>query len=654
MIISCSNIKKTFIDKEVIKNISFHIEEHEKVALIGNNGVGKTTLLKILTKDLEPDDGLVTYSKDCQIGYLKQNMDLVSSRTVYDELLSVFDHVIALEEKLHEMEDEIAKTSSLELINAYDNLRRTYEDSKGYEYRSLVKGVLKGLGFDESIYDKPISILSGGQKNRVALGKLLLQEPTLLLLDEPTNHLDIEAIEWLEGFLRNYKGAVLIISHDRYFLDKIVTKVVHIEFGRSFIYNGNYSDYVLKSEKEYEVAMKHFEKQQKEIAHQQAVISKLRQFNREKSIKRARSREKALEKIEVMDMPMIDNKPMQLTLTPRIVSGNDVLLVDHLSKTFEATPLFKNMCLSINKGDKVALVGPNGVGKTTFFRMLLGQMEPTSGTFKLGSNVMIGYYDQEHSTLDVTRTIIEEIEYAFPELKTSEIRNVLATFLFTGEDVFKPISTLSGGERGRVALAKIMLSKANFLILDEPTNHLDILSKEILESAIINYEGTVLYVSHDRYFINQTASKIIEMAQDGTTEYLGNYDYYMEKKKELEEEKAKRMAQMTNQSAYSTGITLSTSSSSSSSSSTSSSAKEDRQRQKEEQARVRRIQNQMTKLEDAISEAEEKVSAIDQQLCLEEVYSDFEKSKVLLEEKETLSLQIATYYEEWEKLSEEL
>lgn len=654
MIISCSNIKKTFIDKEVIKNISFHIEEHEKVALIGNNGVGKTTLLKILTKDLEPDDGLVTYSKDCQIGYLKQNMDLVSSRTVYDELLSVFDHVIALEEKLHEMEDEIAKTSSLELINAYDNLRRTYEDSKGYEYRSLVKGVLKGLGFDESIYDKPISILSGGQKNRVALGKLLLQEPTLLLLDEPTNHLDIEAIEWLEGFLRNYKGAVLIISHDRYFLDKIVTKVVHIEFGRSFIYNGNYSDYVLKSEKEYEVAMKHFEKQQKEIAHQQAVISKLRQFNREKSIKRARSREKALEKIEVMDMPMIDNKPMQLTLTPRIVSGNDVLLVDHLSKTFEDTPLFKNMCLSINKGDKVALVGPNGVGKTTFFRMLLGQMEPTSGTFKLGSNVMIGYYDQEHSTLDVTRTIIEEIEYAFPELKTSEIRNVLAAFLFTGEDVFKPISTLSGGERGRVALAKIMLSKANFLILDEPTNHLDILSKEILESAIINYEGTVLYVSHDRYFINQTASKIIEMAQDGTTEYLGNYDYYMEKKKELEEEKAKRMAQMTNQSAYSTGITLSTPSSSSSSSSTSSSAKEDRQRQKEEQARVRRIQNQMTKLEDAISEAEDKVSAIDQQLCLEEVYSDFEKSKVLLEEKETLSLQIATYYEEWEKLSEEL
>lgn len=654
MIISCSNIKKTFIDKEVIKNISFHIEEYEKVALIGNNGVGKTTLLKILTKDLEPDNGLVTYSKDCQIGYLKQNMDLASDRTVYDELLSVFAHVIALEEKLHEMENEIARTSSLELVNAYDNLRRTYEDSKGYEYQSLVKGVLKGLGFDESVYDKPVSILSGGQKNRVALGKLLLQEPTLLLLDEPTNHLDIEAIEWLEGFLRNYKGAVLIISHDRYFLDKIVTKVIHIEFGRSFVYNGNYSDYMLKSEKEYEVAMKHFEKQQKEIAHQQAVISKLKQFNREKSIRRARSREKALEKVEVMEMPMIDNKPMQLTLTPRVISGNDVLFADNLSKTFEEAPLFENMCLSINKGDKVALVGPNGVGKTTFFRMLLGKMEPTSGTFRLGSNVMIGYYDQEHSTLDTSNTIIEEIERAFPELKTSEIRNVLAAFLFTGEDVFKPISTLSGGERGRVALAKIMLSKANFLILDEPTNHLDILSKEILESAIINYEGTVLYVSHDRYFINQTASKIVEMAKEETTEYLGDYDYYIEKKKELEEEKNKRQAQTMSKPTHSTSTSLSAAPSTGHTSSTSLSAKEDRQKQKEEQARVRRLQNQMTKLEDLISEAEDKVATIDEQLCLEEVYSDFEKSKVLLEEKETLSLQITAYYEEWEKLSEAL
>ena len=646
MIISCNNIKKTFVDKEVLKNISFHIEDHEKVALIGNNGAGKTTLFKILTKELDSDEGTLTFSKDCQIGYLKQNMDLSSDRSVYDELLSVFDEVIALEEKLHEMENEIAKTSSLELIHAYDKLRGEFEDRKGYEYKSLVKGVLKGLGFDESVYDKSVSILSGGQKNRVALGKLLLQEPTLLLLDEPTNHLDIEAIEWLEGFLRNYKGAVLIISHDRYFLDKIVTKVVHVEFGRSFVYNGNYSDYMLKSEKEYEIAMKHFEKQQKEIAHQQAVISKLKQFNREKSIKRARSREKALEKIEVMDMPMIDNKPMQLTLTPRIVSGNDVLFTDHLSKCFDDAVLFENMCMSIKKGDKVALVGPNGVGKTTVFRMLLGKTEPTSGSFRLGSNVMIGYYDQEHSTLDTSHTIMEEIQSAFPELKNGEIRNVLAAFLFTGEDVFKPISTLSGGERGRVALAKIMLSKANFLILDEPTNHLDILSKEILESAILNYEGTVLYVSHDRYFINQTASKIIEMSACGTKEYLGDYDYYIEKKKELEvtasENTSKTLSQMSSTSV------------SQPSTDTTSSAKLDRQKQKEEQARVRRIQNQLTKIEESISEAEERVNYIDEQLCLEEVYSDFEKSKDFLQEKEDLSQKIAGLYEEWETLSEQL
>ena len=642
MIISCNNIQKTFIDKEVLKNISFHIEDHEKAALIGNNGVGKTTLLKILTGEMAPDDGTVTTSKDCQIGYLKQNMDLTSSRTVYEELLSVFDDVIALEKKLHEMENEIAKTGSPKLIESYDKMRQSFEAQKGYEYKSLVRGVLKGLGFSDDVYDKPVSILSGGQKNRVALGKLLLQEPTLLLLDEPTNHLDIEAIEWLEGFLRNYRGAVLIISHDRYFLDKIVTKVIHIEFGRSFVYNGNYSDYMLKSEKEYEVAMKHFEKQQKEIAHQQAVISKLKQFNREKSIKRARSREKALEKIEVMDMPMIDNKPMQLTLTPRITSGNDVLFIDNLSKAFDDKLIFENMCMHITKGEKVALVGPNGVGKTTVFRMLLDQMQPTSGSFRLGSNVMIGYYDQEHSTLDPSLTIMQEIERAFPDLKNGEIRNVLASFLFTGEDVFKPISTLSGGEKGRVALAKIMLSNANFLILDEPTNHLDILSKEILESAIINYEGTVLYVSHDRYFINQTATKVVEMSQTGTTNYLGDYDYYLEKKKEQELSEIATQATATNHTTTSDSTTVP------------SNTKLDRQKQKEEQARVRRIQNQLTKLEEAIATTEERISEIDKQLCLEEVYSDFEKSKILMDEKEQLNTDLASYYEEWESLSEEL
>lgn len=633
MIISCHAITKTFVDQEVLKNVSFHIEENEKVALIGNNGAGKTTLFRILTQEIEPDDGIVTFNKKCQIGYLKQQAEFSTHHTVYDELMSVFKEVIDLETKLHDMEQQISTSYSPELMHSYDALRNEFEDKKGYQYKSLVKGVLSGLGFDDSVYDKPISILSGGQKNRVALGKLLLQEPSLLLLDEPTNHLDIEAIEWLENFLRNYTGAVLVISHDRYFLDKIVTKVVHLEFGRSFIYSGNYSEFMLKSEQEYQVALKHFEKQQKEILHQQAVISKLKQFNREKSIKRARSREKALEKIEVIELPKIDNKPIQLTLTPRITSGTDVLSVENLSKSFGDKLLFQNMNLSIKRGDKIALVGPNGVGKTTFFRILLGTIPSSSGSFRLGSNVIIGYYDQEHALLDPTHTIMEEIQFAFPELKNSEIRNVLATFLFTGDDVFKLISTLSGGECGRVALAKIMLSKSNFLILDEPTNHLDILSKEILESALMNYEGTILYVSHDRYFINQTATKIIEMSQNGVTEYLGNYDYYLEKKKEyqlkfLPEAQERQVAPT--------------------------SAKLNRQQQKEEQARIRRLHNQLSKIEDDITQAEEQLNAIDEQLCLEEVYSNFEKSQQLLKDKESISQKITALYEEWDQLSSQL
>lgn len=631
MIISCSNIKKSFNDKLILDGISFHIEANEKVALIGNNGAGKTTLFKILTKELTSDDGIVTYAKDCSIGYLKQHMELNSQHTVYEELLHVFDEVIKLEEKLHMLEAEIASTSSLELIHIYDEMRIQFEKKKGYEYKSLVKGVLKGLGFDDSVYNKPIPILSGGQKNRVALGKLLLEEPSLLLLDEPTNHLDIEAIEWLEGFLKAYKGAVMIISHDRYFLDKIVNKVVHIEFAKSFVYSGNYSDYMIKSAKEFEVAMKHFEKQQREIAKQQAVIAKLKQFNREKTLKRARSREKQLAKVEVMDLPMIDNKPMQLTLTPRITSGQDVLTVSELGKSFDANTLFKDISFDIKRQEKVALVGPNGVGKTTLFRMILKTLEPTSGVVNLGSNVIVGYYDQEHMNLNADHTIMEEIQLAFPELKNGEIRNVLAAFLFTEDDVFKNISSLSGGERGRVALAKIMLSKANFLILDEPTNHLDILSKEILENAISNYEGTVLYVSHDRYFINQTATKVIHMTSGGITQYLGDYDYYVEKKKEKASE---------------TIINVETGSGSAN--------KEDWKKQKEYQSHLKRLENELSKLEMQIEKAEEQILEIDNKLCLEEIYTDFSKSKVLIEEKEQLADLIKTCYEKWDKCSEKL
>jgi len=631
MIISCSNIKKSFNDKAVLGNISFHIEDHDKVALIGNNGAGKTTLFKILTKELTSDDGTIAYSKDCTLGYLKQHMELDSDHTVYEELLHVFDDVIALEEKLHVLEEEIAKTSSLELIHTYDDLRTQFENNKGYEYKSLVKGVLNGLGFVDSVYDKSTSILSGGQKNRVALGKLLLQEPTLLLLDEPTNHLDIEAIEWLEGFLKAYKGALIIISHDRYFLDRIVNKVIHIEFGKCFSYGGNYSDYLIKSEKEYEVAVKHFDKQQREITQQQAIITKLKQFNREKSLKRARSREKLLDKIEVMDTPMLDNKSMQLSLSPRLPSGQDVLAINDLSKSFDEQLLFEHIALDIKKEDKVALVGPNGVGKTTLFRMILNQAVPTSGDITLGSNVIVGYYDQEHMNLNANHSIMEEIQLTFPELKNSEIRNVLAAFLFTNEDVFKNIATLSGGERGRVALAKIMLSQANFLILDEPTNHLDILSKEILENAINSYEGTVLYVSHDRYFINQTATKVIHMTKDGMTEYLGDYDYYLEKKKEQPEAADGKTED-----------------------STETATKNDWIKQKEYQTQIKKFQNEISKIEIKIETTEEKIVFIDNQLCLEEIYTDFTKSSQLLKEKEQLDELTKTLYEEWNVLSESL
>lgn len=630
MIISCSNIKKSFNDKLVLNGISFHIEEQEKVALIGNNGAGKTTLFRILNGSIPYDEGSVMYSKDCSIGYLKQHMELDSNYTVYEELLHVFDEVLEIEKQLTLLENKIAQTSSLDLVNQYDKLRLTYESKRGYEYKSLIKGVLTGLGFSHDIYDQPIRILSGGQKNRVALAKLLLLQPTLLLLDEPTNHLDIEAIEWLEGFLKSYKGAVIVISHDRYFLDKVVTKVIHIEFGKCSVYSGNYSDFTIKSAKEYEVAKHHYEKQQREIARQQAIIAKLKQFNREKSIRRARSREKMLSKIEVVDMPMIDDSTMQLSLKPQITSGNDVLIVEDVSKSFDDKELFKNIRFTVNREDKIALVGPNGVGKTTLFRIILGMVNATQGHIKLGSNVVIGYYDQEHMNLDLSRTIMEEIRHDFPDLKDGTIRNVLAAFLFYGDDVFKPISMLSGGERGRVALAKIMLSKANFLILDEPTNHLDIMSKEILENALCNYEGTVLYISHDRYFINETATKVIEITPSKAIEYLGDYDYYLDKKNELKVKIQEEKNQNT------------------------SSVKEDWKKQKEEQMKARKLQNRITAIETQIEDLEQRCAEIDALLCQEEIYSNFEKSGGLIKEKEELQIQITELYNEWDTLTEKV
>ena len=630
MIANCHALYKSFNEEVILKDISFHIEDHEKVALVGNNGAGKTTLFRILTGELSADSGELFFAKGISVGYLEQNMQFNSAHTVYEELLHVFDEVIALEEKLHQMEEEIARTHSLTLTHTYDELRSTFENLRGYEYKSLVRGVLKGLGLKEEIYNQTIATLSGGQKTRVALAKLLLEEPDLLLLDEPTNHLDIMATEWLENYLRSYKGSVIIISHDRYFLDKVATKVIHLEFGRAMVYNGNYSYFVVESEKVYEAAMNQYEKQQQEIAKQRAVIAKLRQFNREKSIKRARSREKLLDKIEVMDVPMIDDKPMNLVLTPRITSGNDVLTVKDLAKSFEDGALFSNLTFDIKRGEKVAIVGPNGVGKTTLFRMIMNQIEISGGSLSLGSNVHIGYYDQEHATLNQSYSIMEEIQSAFPDLTNTTIRNMLASFLFTGEDVFKPISALSGGEKGRVALAKIMLSKANFLILDEPTNHLDMMSKEVLENALNQYEGTILYVSHDRYFINQTATKVLDMQKDGMTVYLGDYDYYMEKKKQSPIQ--------TNQSVNSPTAT----------------SKEDWQKQKEIQNRLKKLQNTLKEIENKIESEEEKLTLLDAQLCLEEVYTNPDKSRDVMTQKAEVENVIADLYTQWEETSNEL
>lgn len=644
MIANCHGIRKSFNEEIVLKDVSFHIEDTQKVALVGNNGAGKTTLFRILTGELHQDAGDLFFAKGASIGYLEQHMQFDSNHTVYEELLHVFDEVIALEEKLHQMEEEIARTHSIELTHTYDNLRMVFEDKKGYEYKSLVKGVLKGLGLKEEIYDQPITTLSGGQKTRVALAKLLLEEPDLLLLDEPTNHLDIVATEWLENYLRNYKGAVLIISHDRYFLDRVVTKVIHLEFGRAMVYNGNYTYFTLESEKVYAAAMHQYEKQQQEIARQRAVIAKLRQFNREKSIKRARSREKLLDKIEVMDIPMIDDKPMNLVLTPRITSGNDVLTVKDLGKAFEDGPLFNNISFDIKRGEKVAIVGPNGIGKTTLFRMIMGSSELTNGTITLGTNVHIGYYDQEHATLDLNATIIEEIQNAFPDLTNTAIRNMLAAFLFTGEDVFKPIHALSGGEKGRVALAKIMLSKANFLILDEPTNHLDMMSKEVLENALNQYEGTILYVSHDRYFINQTATKVLDMQRDSITTYIGDYDYFQEKKKELE----------SLPSSTSINVAKSTFTPSTSNVNVSSSTKEDWQKQKELQNRIKKLQTTLKDIEAQIELKESELTKLDEQLCLEEVYTNPDKSKEIIDQKTEVENQITELYANWESTSEEL
>lgn len=643
MILSCQNISKAFVENQVLKNVSFHIEDHEKAAIVGINGAGKTTLLRIIVGEMTPDDGQVVLAKDKTLGYLAQNSTVDTSHTIYEELLSVKADLLRLEEKIRECENDMkhADGDALEdLMKQYTSLTHAFETGGGYLYRSELVGVLKGLGFTEDEFSKPVATLSGGQKTRVALGRLLLQNPDLIILDEPTNHLDMTSIAWLETYLLNYKGAVLIVSHDRYFLDRIAGKVIEIDQSKATTFMGNYSDYAVKKEQLRVAAWNAYMNQQRDIKHQEEVIEKLKSFNREKSIKRAESREKMLDKIEVIEKPSEVRTDMKLTLTPRILSGNDVLTVEHLSKSFDSHKLFTDVNFEIKRGEHVAIIGDNGSGKTTLLKILNGLVPADQGTFRLGSNVEIGYYDQEHHVLHSEKTLFEEISDDYPYLNNTQIRNVLAAFLFTGENVFKRISDLSGGERGRVSLAKLVLSNANFLILDEPTNHLDIMSKEILEDALNGYEGTILYVSHDRYFINRTAHRILDLTEGQFVSYVGNYDYYLEKHDTV----MAAIEASTPQSADADNTAATKAAESE--------VKLDWKAQKEEQARLRKKENDLKKCEEKIAELEARISEIDTEMSDPAIGTQVAKLQELSKEQTSCQEQLEKLYEQWEELAE--
>ena len=636
MILACQNIEKSFDGELLLQDVNFHIEEREKAALIGINGAGKSTLLKIIMGEIPADGGQVILAKGKTIGYLAQHQEINSQLSIYDSLLEMKQHVLDMERGMRQLEKEMKHASGEELsriMESYSRLTQQFEQENGYAYKSEITGVLKGLGFEEKDFKKQVSTLSGGQKTRVALGRLLLSSPDIILLDEPTNHLDMESIAWLETYLLNYPGAVFIVSHDRYFLDKVVTKIVELDNTKATVFTGNYTAYSEKKAQLRKAAYQAYLNQQQEIRRQEEVIAKLRQFNREKSIRRAESREKMLEKMEVLEKPQEIDAAMRISLKPRITSGNDVLMVEHLSKSFPSLPLFEDLNFTIKRGEKVAIIGNNGTGKTTILKILNHLLPPDEGSFRLGSKVHIGYYDQEHHVLHMEKTVFEEISDDYPNLTNTEIRNLLAAFLFTGDDVFKPISALSGGERGRVSLAKLMLSEANFLILDEPTNHLDIISKEILEDALNNYEGTVLYVSHDRYFINRTATRILELTNHKLVNYIGNYDYYLEKKEELTSIYAPEIQEEKTPEKIS-------------------STKLDWQQKKEEQARIRKRENDLKKTEKAIEELESRDKEIDEELSKPEIATDPSKCIPLSAEKAEISEKLEELYEKWEELAQ--
>ncbi|BCK00340.1 ABC-F family ATP-binding cassette domain-containing protein [Anaerocolumna chitinilytica] len=641
MILACKSISKSFGTDQILNSVSFHVNEREKAAVIGINGAGKTTLFKIIMGELSPDEGEIIFAKGSTVGYLAQHQGLSSENSIYDEILTVKKDIIEKENSIRQLETSMKNASGSELeqmLSSYTRLTHEFELNNGYSYKSEVVGILKGLGFLEEEFSKPVTTLSGGQKTRVALGKLLLSKPDLILLDEPTNHLDMESIAWLETFLLNYPGSVVVIAHDRYFLDKVVTKVVELEQGKAVSYEGNYTAYAEKKSLLRDAMLKHYLNQQKEIKHQEEVIAKLRSFNREKSIRRAESREKMLDKVERLDKPVTYEPQMNITLEPHVISGNDVLRIEDLSKSFGSLKLFSNLNFEIKRGERVAIIGNNGTGKTTLLKIINELLPADSGIVILGSKVKIGYYDQEHQVLDSEKTLFEELSDAYPDMDNTSIRNILAAFLFTGDDVFKRIKDISGGEKGRVSLAKLMLSEANLLILDEPTNHLDITSKEILENAVNSYTGTVLYVSHDRYFINKTATRIMDLTCNTLINYIGNYDYYLEKHDALQAVTLSRNnAAPGNQNTMPVDDVK---------------TKQDWIQQKEEQSRIRKRQNDLKKLEDQIQKFELRNSEIDSLLAKEEIYTNSNELVKLTKEKKSVEETLEKLMSDWELLAE--
>ena len=628
MILSTSGIKKSFITHEVLRNVTFHIEAKEKMALIGVNGAGKSTLFHILRGEMDPDEGQIFIQKNLRVGYLPQTADYQSENRIEDELLTVFKPLQEMEAEMRSLEQIMQTGATSEQMDRYSKLLHDFEEQNGYGYHSMVRGVLNGLGFEEEEYQLPINYLSGGQKTRIMLGKLLLQAPDILLLDEPTNHLDIESISWLESYLAAYKGAAIIISHDRYFLDKLCTKTMEIERGVSTVYNGNYSYYISEKEVRQKVAMREYEAQQTEIKRQEEIITKLRGYGMEKFIRRAQSREKILDKMELIDRPTELNASMNLHFTPSIQSAEIVLTAQEVSKQFDDRELFRGANFQIRRGERVALIGANGIGKTTLFKMIMGQLMPTYGDLHLGVKVYPGYYDQTQENLSPEKTILDEIYDSYPNLTIPQIRNILGSFLFRGDDVFKQIKTLSGGEKARVSLCKIMLGDANFLLLDEPTNHLDIISREILESNLVSYEGTLLFISHDRYFINQVATRIIELTPEEIIPYLGNYDFYLEHRRVIEQQKQEEQPASVNKESYN--------------------------QQKMASSELRKKKARKNKLEKEIENAEEQIEIIKEKMLLPEYYSSAQKYSELEKQVEAFEESIMEMMEEWDVLSEEL